>query len=150
MSTDLYRQLTEGLRRYAVEHLETGGFLRSVREVPLGEDALEVLARRARDAGDRPLFPFVFSTTYRREMVAACAAAKIALVTPNDMRRTFCSWLANGDVSEAQAARILGSSSTMVRRVYAQFAAETMARAVARLPQVTSERAQPRAQRRKR
>lgn len=112
---------------------------KSAREVPLSDDAMHMLEKlvAATPAGEK-LFRGITKKCFRDLMKRACKRAGIALVTPNDMRRTFCSWLANAGVSEGRAARYMGSSSTMVRRVYAQFAASTMAGDAELLPKITS------------
>lgn len=127
-------------------HVEGTKTEASARVIPLSPDGRHLFERLAKEKPDGPLFPLVDKTIFRRAMVEACAHAKIAFVTPNDMRRTFCSWLANKGTGEGEAAAILGNSSRMVRRVYQQFSAERMRAAVAKLPRVTS-RAQSRAQR---
>ena len=87
-------------------------------------------------------------SSLHRDLTAALRRAKLAHVgtgtlqdvpreriSPNDLRRTFCSWLCQGGTTEAVAARLLGhSSSSMVRSVYGHYAAHNYADAVARLP----------------
>lgn len=60
-------------------------------------------------------------------------------VTPNDLRRTYASWLAQQGVPLHTAAKLMGHGSTqMLERVYARLAPETLRDAVAKLPfQVT-------------
>lgn len=51
--------------------------------------------------------------------------------TPNDLRRTFCSWLCNEGVPERVAAELLGhADTTMVRAVYGHLSRATMASAI--------------------
>ena len=55
----------------------------------------------------------------RRDLAVACRHAGIPRVSPNDLRRTFASWLKQRGVDSMVVARLLGHSSTaMVERVY--------------------------------
>lgn len=72
----------------------------------------------------------------RRDLHAACGPrrADIEPCSPNDLRRTFATWLANMGVSEGTVAKMLGhSSSQMVRKVYAKLERSLMARELAKL-----------------
>lgn len=72
----------------------------------------------------------------RRDLHAACGPrrANIPPCSPNDLRRTFATWLAGMGVSEGTVAKMLGhSSSAMVRKVYAQIERSSMARDLAKL-----------------
>jgi integrase len=56
-------------------------------------------------------------------------------VSPNDLRRTFASWLAQAGVPLFHAAELMGHEDTaMLQRVYAQLAPENARNAVAMLP----------------
>lgn len=71
----------------------------------------------------------------RRDLEAACKRAGVPKVTPNDLRRTFASWLVQEGVSLYIVSKLLGHSSTrMVERVYGQLDDATLAMAIARLP----------------
>lgn len=92
---------------------------RAQREVPMADDALEVLRRRAKMHKTGPLFPEWGKL--HRDMKAACKRAGIAPASPNDFRRTFASWLAIAGVPMLTTSRLLGHASTkMVEQVYAQ------------------------------
>lgn len=68
----------------------------------------------------------------RRDLTAACKRAGIASVSPNDLRRTFASWMKQHGVDSAVVARLLGHSSTkMVDLVYGRLNMATLAQAVA-------------------
>lgn len=92
---------------------------RAQRTIPLSDDALEVLKRRAKARPEGVLFdPW---GKMHRDLRAACKRAGIAAASPNDFRRTFCSWLAIAEVPMLTCARLLGHASTkMVEQVYAQ------------------------------
>lgn len=107
------------------------------RWVPMHAVIAPVLKRRAKATRAGPLFPDWDNDI--RDINVACARLKpkLAKVTPNDLRRTFCSWLANAGVSTLVAARLMGHTSTrMVERVYAQLGIEIQTSAVALLPGV--------------
>lgn len=105
------------------------------RWVPIAEPIRAMLGRRSASS---PMFPEW--QTDNRDLALACEKAKIAPVTPNDLRRTFASWLANAGVSPLVTARLMGHTSTrMVERVYARLGVEIQADAVARLPVYNSE-----------
>lgn len=56
-------------------------------------------------------------------------------VSPNDLRRTFASWLAQSGVPLFHAAKLMGHGSTkMLERVYARLAPENARSAIAMLP----------------
>lgn len=72
----------------------------------------------------------------RRDLHAACAKrrADIPPCSPNDLRRTFATWLANMGTPESVVAKMLGhGSSMMVRRVYAQIERSLMTTEIAKL-----------------
>lgn len=71
----------------------------------------------------------------RRDLAVAAKLAKVPRVTPNDLRRTYASWLKDQGTDSAVVARLLGHTSTkMVDLVYGRLSAETLAAAVERLP----------------
>lgn len=101
------------------------------RLIPLATEALEVFARRE---------SFPPWHTIVRDLKRACSRAKIAPATPNDLRRTFCSWLCQQGVPERVCADLLGHSDTnMVRAVYGHLDRATLAAAVAKLSRPVAE-----------
>lgn len=61
----------------------------------------------------------------------------IPIVTPNDLRRTFASWLKQHDVDSMTVAHLLGHSSTrMVELVYGRLSEDTYRRAIATMPKI--------------
>ena len=71
----------------------------------------------------------------RREIAAACIRLRIERVSPNDLRRTFASWLKQAQVDSFVVAQLLGhSSSRMVEMVYGRIDFATLERAVGELP----------------
>jgi integrase len=119
----------------------------AARTVPVNPDALEVLQRRAAASPAGPLFPIARANlksqkaAWSKALRKACRASRLAHTSTNDLRRTFVSWAFQADVSEALTIKWMGhTSSTMVRRVYAQASSEQHAREGAKLP---SRRATP-------
>ncbi len=71
----------------------------------------------------------------RRDLHVACKRAGIEPVSPNDLRRTYASWLKQRGVDSAAVAKLLGHTSTrMVDLVYGHLSDDTLAAAVAVLP----------------
>lgn len=63
------------------------------------------------------------------------SAAPMPVVSPNDLRRTFASWLKQRGIDSYTVGKLLGhSSSKMVELVYGQLDDATFARAIAALP----------------
>ena len=74
-------------------------------------------------------------TNVRRDLPRACERAGVPRCTPNDLRRTFASWLVQAGTSLLVVSRLLGHSSTrMVDMVYGQLDEATLAAAIQRLP----------------
>jgi integrase-like protein len=74
----------------------------------------------------------------RRDLSAACRRAGIAKVTPNDLRRTFASWLLQAGESNFVVAKMMGHSSTkMVETIYGQLGDPRFAEAAGRFPALT-------------
>lgn len=97
---------------------------------PLRLDRVQALVPRN---GDAPLFPRWGNV--RRDLAIACAEVKIACVTPNDLRRTFCTWLAEAGVPELVTASLMGhANSAMIRKVYARIGTAAQVQAIAQMP----------------
>jgi hypothetical protein len=85
---------------------------------------------------ERPDDPLLLPgwTNIRRDLADACDKAGIGRVSPNDLRRTFGSWLKNKGIDSAVVARLMGHTSTrMVDRVYGRINDGTLAAALGRL-----------------
>jgi integrase len=73
----------------------------------------------------------------RRDLAQACERAGLAPVSPNDLRRTFASWLKQAGVDSAAVAKLLGhTSSRMVDLVYGHLTDATRRAAVEQLPRL--------------
>jgi hypothetical protein len=71
----------------------------------------------------------------KRELQRACERAGVPRVTPNDLRRTFATWLKQNDVDSAVVAAMMGHSwAAMVDKVYGKLDEATYRRAIAKLP----------------
>jgi integrase len=125
------------------------------RIVPIAPD-LEKLLRTEKKRRKPPATERVVSKwpNVRRDLAAAivrmnkadaATAAKrrrqpptpLRAVTPNDLRRTFASWLKQQGMDSLVVARLLGHTSTrMVEKVYGQLAPETFVAAIGALPRL--------------
>lgn len=128
----------EGLIWEEHVHLDTASMLlpgtktkRSRRRVPIAEPLLEALVASPRRSGSVVL-PW---KNVRRDLALACKTAAIKPVTPNDLRRTFASWMTQAGVDSKAVADLLGHTSTrMVDRCYGHLDDATYRRALATLP----------------
>jgi integrase len=106
---------------------------RSRRRVPL-HPLLAELLRRSRGVRGPVVGEWMNAN---RDLRRACERAGILKVSPNDLRRTYTSWLKQEGIDSAIVARLLGHGSTkMVDLVYGQLDDDTLQRAVRRLPGV--------------
>ena len=109
------------------------------RRLPIGDlpelRALLKTALREIPEGETRLFrPW---NNVRRALRGACTRAKIDPVSPNDLRRTFGSWLKNRGLDSAVLARLMGHSSTrMVDLVYGKLDDDTLSAAMGKLGDV--------------
>lgn len=123
-----WQDLSFGDRQVHLRGRKTG---QSDRFVPLHPRLLETLLPLRRVRGTLlEAWPNV-----RRDLAAACKRAGVPLVTPNDLRRTFASWLVQAGESSHVVAQLLGhSSSQMVEKVYGRLAQKTLQDAISKLP----------------
>jgi Phage integrase family len=71
----------------------------------------------------------------RRDLAIACEKAGLDRVTPNDLRRTFASWLKQAGVDSFTVGKLMGhTSSRMVELVYGHLNDVTFINAVKQLP----------------
>jgi integrase len=104
---------------------------RSRRMVPI-PPVLRVLLKQHRQKAGRVLEPW---SNIRRDLQVACDNAGIERVTPNDLRRTFASWLKQAGVDSFTVAKLMGhTSSRMVELVYGHLNDVAFINAVKRLP----------------
>lgn len=105
--------------------------VRSRRRVPIHDPLRQILEALPQRRG--PLVqPW---SNVRRDLALACGRARISRVTPNDLRRTFASWLKQKGVDSLAVAQLLGhTSSRMVELVYGHLNMDTFRRAVRELP----------------
>ncbi|HYC73124.1 MAG TPA: site-specific integrase [Opitutaceae bacterium] len=107
----------------------------SERHIPIPAELMSILSAVPEEERVGPVAGRWASV--RRDLAKACARAGIAPVTPNDLRRTYASWLVNAGVPLQQVAKLMGHKSTrMVEKVYGHLSDATLAAAVAKLPQV--------------
>lgn len=104
-------------------------------KVPIAP-ALAQALRRALPKQGRATGPlFRRRGNIHRSLRRACTALGLDPVSPNDLRRTYASWLVSAGVSTFTVARLLGHSSTrMVEAVYGHLADASLAAAAGALP----------------
>ena len=92
---------------------------------PLARPFLE-RAKRDADGWDGALFSS-WDSPYKL-LSRACVRAKVPRVTPNDLRRSFTTWLQERGVANEHLAKLLGHTSTaMVDKVYGHARPEALA-----------------------
>jgi integrase len=109
----------------------------AARMVPLPKPLAQVLAPLRRDADGNERAGLVAGPwpNDSRDITAACKRAGIARCSPNDLRRTYASWLAQGGQSALTIGRLLGhTTSHMAERVYARLSTGSLHAAVRVLP----------------
>lgn len=103
-----------------------------IRFVPL-HPALRAVLEPVRAEAGKVLEPWA---KLHRDLRAACKRAGVRPVSPNDLRRTFASWLLQQGASSFTVARLLGhTSETMINRVYGHLSDQALRTAVDLLPQ---------------
>lgn len=121
----------------------------AARWVPMHPEVEAVLRRRLRKG--EPFFELDQGTDYEhtrvrlyRALMRATRKAGIAMVSANDLRRTFCSWCYQAGVVETDCARWLGhKNSRMVREVYGHDSPENAARKLDAVPNLLGSRVSP-------
>lgn len=119
------------LRRRCV-HLHGTKTMGSDRIFPIVTPALEQLLRRLLLERRGGLL-FDRWCSVRRDLHRACDRAKIAPVSPNDLRRTFATWCRQRGMPVDRIARLLGHcDSRLVERVYGQLGPADLGHDIAR------------------
>ena len=99
---------------------------KSDRNVPLHPALAEALGKKKKGVLTPP-WPNV-----QRDLRATCKRLGIDAATPNDLRRTFASWLLQAGVSNSVVAELLGHATTqLVDMTYGRLSAQSLAQAVA-------------------
>lgn len=87
------------------------------------------------DAAKRRGLMFAPWSNVRRDLAQYAEAARVPSFTPNDLRRTYASWLVQAGVPHLTVSHLMGHSSTrMVEAVYGRLTAGVYTAAVANLP----------------
>ncbi len=105
--------------------------------------ALDWSSAHSQRLGDGPMFlPW---GNVRRDLGVACKKLGIAPVTPNDLRRTFATWLAETGLATSLIGSALGhTTSRMADRVYGRISADALDRLITeRGPAMTFEKKSP-------
>jgi integrase len=122
---------------------------RAARKVPISPALGKALADAKPGRPEALLFPV--KGNLHRSLRRACAALGLDPVSPNDLRRTYASWLVSAGVSTYVAARLLGHSSTrMVEAVYGHLADGALLAAAGALPLPQGHRKAPQKRAKKR
>jgi integrase len=105
----------------------------SRRKVRIPDPLMPHLVAAKPEAGTGPVVePWL---NIRRDLRAACKRAGIAPVSPNDLRRTFASWMKQQGEDSAVVAKLMSHASTrMVDLVYGRSNEQNYIEAAARLP----------------
>lgn len=102
------------------------------RWVPIAPTLAALLEAAGPGASGRVVSPW---GNVRRALHTACDNAGVKRVSPNDLRRTFASWLVQNDVPLLTVATLMGHSSTrMVEKVYGRLSQENLDDAIAAVP----------------
>jgi len=92
---------------------------RSVREAPIPDGLYELM----KEMGD-PFPGFEPWANADRDLRAACVRAEIPIVSFNDLRRTYATFMARSGCPQLLLARYMGTSVKMIDEVYARLEAE--------------------------
>lgn len=100
------------------------------RTVPVMGHTWPLLAYALAWADGEPPALFRPWSNMRRDVAAACRRAGVEPFTSNDLRRTCATWLVKRGVPLELAAKVLGNTVAMLRKVYGQLDAEDVGRLV--------------------
>lgn len=113
-------------------HLRGAKTVKAARQVPLHPHLAAFLRVDLVPGESRMLQPWA---NVCRDLAAHCATLGILPVTPNDLRRTFGSWLVQSNVSAHIVAKLMGhTTEKMVNLVYGQLDDQALRQAVNTLP----------------
>ena len=105
---------------------------RANRYIPMDEGLAELLRPMRGKPGEAVAGQW---KNVRRDLIKACGKAQIEPVSPNDLRRTFASWLKQAGRDSLAVGKLLGhTSSRMVELVYGHLDQKAMREAMAALP----------------
>lgn len=122
-------------------HIRGTKTARSDRFIPMDPELAELL-RPLRGEADQPVAGKW--SNVRRDLRKACEKAKIEPVSPNDLRRTFASWLKQAGRDSLAVGKLLGhTSSRMVELVYAHLDQKALQQAMEALPSLAALTGQP-------
>lgn len=97
------------------------------REVPILDGMRTILAWILERAGERKMFA-TWGNMYR-DLEAACERAKMDKVTPNDLRRTYATWMRQSGIDVSLIAVAMGhKDGRMVERIYGRLDAKSLGR----------------------
>jgi integrase len=115
-------------RRVHLRGTKTDG---SDRVVPLHPVLAEILEKSRKERG-----PIVGAwANVRRDLAAACERIGIERVSPNDLRRTFASWMKQAGIDSYAVASLLGHrTARMVELVYGRLDERALFNAMSALP----------------
>ena len=109
---------------------------RSDRIIPMDRELGELLGQMRKGASEAVAGAW---SNVRRDLAKACAKARIDPVSPNDLRRTFASWLKQAGRDSLAVGKLLGhTSSRMVELVYGHLDQKSLRHAMEALPSVHS------------
>ncbi len=112
----------------------------AARSVPRGIPILESVLRWSLDHADGEMLLFRAWPNVRRDLVNACEAIGIDPVSPNDLRRTFATWLYNAKNDLSHIAKAMGHVDTrMVYRVYGAPKTEELGRLLGARAELTED-----------
>ena len=123
LSADRAGDLRMDLSATYLRGTKTKAAKRTVPVVGVARSLLAWVVDRVPEAG--PMFkPW---GNVRRDLAVACAKLGIAPVTPNDLRRTFGTWLRNDGIAPNLIGAAMGhTDSRMVERVYGRLTPEAL------------------------